>query len=109
MRGHEERASMIKVSDQITGALMAKFPDLKRDLTPKYNKTFNAFQVQIPLLRFWIRMNMATTGSVVAVAVLATGAVAGLTGIVGRRLCRPTLNPDRMLAAASFTATPRPD
>jgi hypothetical protein len=37
---------------------MARFPDVKRDLTPKYNKAFARFEEQIPLLRGWVRMGM---------------------------------------------------
>jgi len=72
------RVQMAKVGGGITSLLMTRFPDLKRDLTPKYNRAFQSFESKIPLLRWWVKTNMITTGAVVGVALLAVTAFVGL-------------------------------
>jgi len=72
------RAEMVRLGDEITAILMTRFPDLKRDLTPKYNKAFAAFEEQISALRFRIRMNLSTTdlaGFALLIIACAAGAI----------------------------------
>lgn len=49
------RAYMDKIGSKITEAIRAQFPDIQRDLTPKYNKVVNAFEQKIPFFRFLVR------------------------------------------------------
>jgi len=62
---------------------------LKRDLTPKYNRAFQSFESKIPLLRWWVKTNMITTGAVVGVALLAVTAFVGLM-VFSRKVMRST-------------------
>jgi hypothetical protein len=78
------RARMEAIGAKISETLMAKFPDLKRELTPKYGKAFNAFEAQIPFLRFLVKMNMNTMDSVAGIALLGIAIVTG-GGIVVKR------------------------
>lgn len=48
------RAFMEGINQRIVDDILQQFPEIKRDLTPKYNKAFNYFDKKIPLLRFWI-------------------------------------------------------
>jgi hypothetical protein len=54
----EERQYMVDTNHKIIEDIMAQFPEIKRDLTPKYNKAFNYFEKKIPLLRFLIRYDI---------------------------------------------------
>lgn len=49
--------------------IMAKFPYIKEDLTPKYNKSFDRLENKIPFIRFWIKYNPYTviSGAIVFV------------------------------------------
>ncbi len=49
------RAFMENINQRIVEDILQKFPEIKRDLTPKYNKAFNYFDKKIPFLRFLIR------------------------------------------------------
>jgi hypothetical protein len=46
--GPVRRAHMEGVREAIMADLQERFPDMRRDLTPKYNKVFNAFAGAIP-------------------------------------------------------------
>jgi hypothetical protein len=82
--GPEKRAEMQRVGAHISADLMARFPEIERNLTPKYNKAFAAFERQIPLLRLWVR-----TGLVEPRNLLLTGLVAALgLGVVALELPR---------------------
>ncbi|MBP7088356.1 MAG: hypothetical protein KBB01_03555 [Candidatus Omnitrophica bacterium] len=51
----EERERMEDISKQIVADILKKFPEIKRDLTPKYNKAFEYFEKKIPFFRFLVR------------------------------------------------------
>jgi len=51
------REYMQSIVDKIRDDIMQKFPEVKLDLTPKYNKAFNYFESQIPYLRYLIKNN----------------------------------------------------
>jgi hypothetical protein len=53
-----QRAYMEDVNAKIIEDLQRRFPEIKRDLTPKYNKAFNYFESRIPCLRFLIKNNL---------------------------------------------------
>jgi hypothetical protein len=69
---------MTAISEQISELLMTRFPGLRRDLTPKYNKAFAYFEEQIPMYRTLIAYEMDTVDSVV-LGLLAAGLVPPLT------------------------------
>jgi hypothetical protein len=73
----QKRDYMETVAAEITGTLMNTFPELKRDLIPKYGKAFNAFEGQIPRLRLLVRTDLYRPGK------LAGAGVLGLTLIGG--------------------------
>jgi hypothetical protein len=52
------REAMQKINQEIMDDIFNKFPYIKMDLTPKYNKAFDYFQKNIPLLRFLIRVKI---------------------------------------------------
>lgn len=52
------RAYMESVNAKIIEDLKKRFPEIKRDLTPKYNKAFDYFESQIPYFRFLVRNNL---------------------------------------------------
>jgi hypothetical protein len=56
--GPARRAHMESVREAIMADLRERFPDMHRDLTPKYNKVFNAFADGIPFLSYLIRFNL---------------------------------------------------
>lgn len=80
---------MVEVNTAIIGALMTKFPNLKRDLTPKYNKAFNYAASRIPLYRFLVMANMDDVGSVALVGVLGLATVVGVSVVGVRNKRRP--------------------
>lgn len=80
------RARMEAIGTRISDMLMAKFPELKRELTPKYGKAFNAFEDQIPFLRFLVKMNMNSMDSVAGIAILGIVIVTGGGVVVKRTL-----------------------
>jgi hypothetical protein len=52
------REAMQKINQKIMDDITNKFPYIKMDLTPKYNKAFEYFQKKIPLLRFLIKIKI---------------------------------------------------
>jgi hypothetical protein len=52
------RAYMESINMKIVDDIQQRFPEIKRDLTPKYNKAFNYFESKIPLLRFLIKSGL---------------------------------------------------
>ena len=52
---------MESIGARIAGEIVARFPEIQRDLTPKYNKTFEQFADQVPGLKMlvWARMTPA--------------------------------------------------
>ena len=53
-----QRAYMESVNAMIIEDLRKRFPEIRRDLTPKYNKAFNYFETEIPYFRFLMRNNL---------------------------------------------------
>ena len=54
----DSREAMQKINQKIMDDITNKFPYIKMDLTPKYNKAFEYFQKRIPLLRFLIKIKI---------------------------------------------------
>jgi hypothetical protein len=52
-----EREYMQAINLKLLDDIMEKFPQIKMDLTPKYNKAFNYFETKIPYLRSLIKYN----------------------------------------------------
>lgn len=50
-----QKAYMENINKTIIEDILKRFPYIRRDLTPKYNKAFQHFQSNIPLLNFWIK------------------------------------------------------
>ncbi len=80
------RAYMEKINTEIINTLMTKFPYLKRELTPKYCKAFNAFESQIPLYRLLIKAGMDKADHLVGVGALGVIAFAGCILLVIRKV-----------------------
>ena len=81
------RKYMEKINTEIINTLMTQFPYLKRELTPKYCKAFNAFESQIPFYRTLIKMNMDNSDGMVLSGTLGLAAVIGGVFFV-RRISR---------------------
>ena len=58
----EKRARMEAMLTTIVGDICTHFPGIARNLTPKYNKTFDAIEQQLPCMRFLVRNNLTSTG-----------------------------------------------
>jgi len=56
--GKLKREWMRAVATDVTEQITKKFPSITRDLTPKYNKMFNALADKIPLYRFLIKVGV---------------------------------------------------
>jgi hypothetical protein len=56
--GPARRAHMEGRREAIMADLQERFPDMHRDLTPKYNKVFNAFAGAIPFFSYMIRFDI---------------------------------------------------
>ena len=56
--GPARRAHMERLREAIMVDLRERFPDMRRDLTPKYNKVFNAFAGAIPFFSYMIRFDI---------------------------------------------------
>jgi hypothetical protein len=81
----DTRAYMEKINNQIIGNLMTQFPYLKRELTPKYCKAFNAFEAQIPMYRSLIKMKLDNAESMYLSGTLGVAALVGVVIFVKRR------------------------
>jgi hypothetical protein len=70
----EKRARMEAMLTKIVGDICTQFPSIARNLTPKYNKTFDRIEEQLPFMRFLVRNNLTSTGvmmsGLAAIAVL---------------------------------------
>lgn len=51
------RQYLEKLNAAIINNIKQKFPEIKTDLTPKYNKAFAQFEAEIPLFRFLVAIN----------------------------------------------------
>lgn len=80
------RAYMEKINHEIINTLMTKFPYLKRELTPKYCKAFNAFEAQIPLYRFLIKSGMDKADYLIGAGAVSVIAFAGCIFFVFRKV-----------------------
>jgi len=80
------RAYMEKINTEIINTLMTKFPYLKRELTPKYCKAFNAFESQIPLYRLLIKAGMDKADYLIGAGALGVAVFAGCIVIVKRKV-----------------------
>ena len=85
------RKYMEKINNEIIGTLMAKFPYLKRDLTPKYCKAFYSLESQIPAYRFLVRMRLDNADGMFLSGTVGVAILAGVFFGV-RRLTRKSLN-----------------
>lgn len=68
---------MAKIGAEISNGILAKFPDIKRDLTPKYSKAYNAFETQIPFLNLLVKTNFAHVNGIVMLFALSVGILVG--------------------------------
>ncbi len=103
--GPEARREMTRISEQIRAAMHAQFPELKRDLTPKYNKAFGSLEAQIPFLRLLVRTNMATTGAVSATLAFGLAGLATAVVLVFRRFRRTRPPVEKRFATAQHASS----
>jgi hypothetical protein len=52
------RAYMESVLERVVADVRARFPRIERDLTPKYNKSFDRIEAELPFLRLLVRAGM---------------------------------------------------
>jgi hypothetical protein len=54
----ETRRYMESIGAKVSAEIVGRFPSIERNLVPKYNKTFNQFAEQVPLLKalVWAKM-----------------------------------------------------
>jgi hypothetical protein len=74
----ETRAYMETVLHRVVQDILTRFPDIQRDLTPKYNKAFDRLEEDVPFLRALVKMGLQDYGSLFAVS----GGVALVVGII---------------------------
>ncbi|MGH7493841.1 MAG: CYTH domain-containing protein [bacterium] len=78
------RAYMAEIGAKVSGQIKEKFPYLKQDLTPKYNRAFVSFEEQIPYLRLLIRTNTDKMDYLVGVGALSLMLLVGCVFLVKR-------------------------
>lgn len=83
------RQEMAAIGERISSAIMERFPDVRRDLMPKYGKAAVRLDRAVPGFRSLVRFGLhdgdgAAAILVIAIGVLGAAAVAGARGI--RRL-----------------------
>lgn len=54
----EKKKYMEETAKRISAQIQEKFPFIKRDLTPKYNKVFSRLEGKLPFFRFLIKINL---------------------------------------------------
>jgi CYTH domain-containing protein len=91
------RAYMETVLHKVVAEILAKFPEIQRDLTPKYNKSFDRLETELPFFRFLVTTGMQSndymylSGGVVVVAAVGAG---WLVSRKRRAPARPAARPD---------------
>src|SRR5262245_45588596 len=80
------RAYMTEIGAKVSGQIKERFPYLKQDLTPKYNRAFASFEEQIPVLRFLISTNMDKMDSLIGMGALGLAILVGCLFLVRRSL-----------------------
>lgn len=80
---HYMQSIRIKTRNEI----LAKFPYIKEDLTPKYNKSFDRLENKIPFFRFWLKYNPYTiiSGAIVVIILIVVIMVAVIGRIIKKR------------------------
>jgi len=87
------RAYMTKINAQVASAIKQKFPGIKTNLTPKYNKAFHALEEQIPQLRFLVRTNMDRTVNLAGAAFMGLALLGGGSFMLLRKASGKTKQP----------------
>ncbi len=64
------RKYMEEVLKKVVSDIKTQFPSIDADLTPKYNKSFNYIEAQLPFLRYLIKFNMHNRGGMIVVALI---------------------------------------
>jgi hypothetical protein len=75
----ETRAYMETILHRVLQDLLTKFPDVKQDLTPKYNKSFDRLEADIPFLRTLVYWGLQDDGTNLLVFGGVVALVAGVT------------------------------
>lgn len=78
------RAYMAEIGERISDAVLERFPEVERDLTPKYGKAFGRLAPWIPGFRTLVRFGLHDADGVAAVAVIGLG----LVGVAGTATLR---------------------
>jgi len=81
----ETRRYMSSILTAIVDDVRAKYPRIKSNLTPKYNKSFFALEAEIPMLHRLVAMNLHHGESLASLVLVATAAL----GFGGSLLWRP--------------------
>ncbi|MGH7540525.1 MAG: CYTH domain-containing protein [Gemmatimonadota bacterium] len=89
------RAYMAGIGKRISDAILERFPDVERNLTPKYAKAFGALAGRIPALRTLVRYGLHDRDGVAAIGVIGLGliAVVGVATVRGYRGWREAREP----------------
>ncbi len=67
----ETKQYMETILHKITQEIQQRFPFIKSNLTPKYNKSFYNLEAQLPFLRFLVRWNLHPLQTVLALLFIA--------------------------------------
>lgn len=82
------RAYMAGIGKRISDEILRRFPDVRRDLTPKYGKATAALERSIPGFRTLVRFGLHDADGVAAVLVIGLGLVGALGVALIRALGR---------------------
>lgn len=96
--GPEVKRYMEQIGAKVSAIIMEEFPQIKQDLTPKYNKMFSQFEAEIPLLRLLIRTKLDNAGMLLTVLLVGISALAGGVFVLARNMSQK-----RERAAVEYT------
>ena len=74
----ETRAYMETVLDKVVADILTQFPQIQRDLTPKYNKFFDRLEEDVPFLRALVRTGTQSNGYMYKLGALSLALVGGV-------------------------------
>lgn len=89
------RAYMATVGERISDAILDRFPDVRRDLTPKYGKAAAELEAAIPAFRTLVRHGLHDGDGVAGILVIAIGLVGAAGALVYRGARRLLGEPPR--------------
>jgi hypothetical protein len=96
----QTRAYMETVLDKVVAEILARFPEIRRDLTPKYNKFVDRLEADVPFLRTLVRTGTQGRDTMFKLGALLLAGVLGLGWLVLAKLRSPRKQTEPASAAA---------